>query len=96
MAYKTYREARAQLPAGATWSCSFGYPGEGGYVECWRLPDGVRWDIKNGAWDDGHAWTCAPRPLSPATLAKLEAEQDAWLEDDARRAPSPGAGALLP
>lgn len=44
----TYSEAAAMLPAGSVWSSSFGYPGEGGYVEYHRTPDGERWTIKNG------------------------------------------------
>lgn len=46
----TYATARAGLPGGAVWSSSFGYPGEGGYVEYWRLPTGERWTISNGPW----------------------------------------------
>lgn len=41
-------EAYAALPAGAVWSCSFGYPGNAGYAEYWREPDGTRWVIENG------------------------------------------------
>ena len=46
----TYQEAAAQLPADAKWSSSFGNPGEGGYIECHRQPDGTCWIIGNGPW----------------------------------------------
>ena len=45
---KTYSEARNALPADAKWSCSFGYPGEGGYSEYWRV-DGKRFEVSNGS-----------------------------------------------
>ena len=56
----TEREAYDMLPAGAVWSCSFGYPGEGGYVEYHRTPDGERWVIRNGPHDAFRPfdWTC--------------------------------------
>jgi hypothetical protein len=44
-------EAYAMLPAGAQWSSSFGYPGEGGYTEYHRTPDGQLWQITNGSHD---------------------------------------------
>lgn len=47
----TEDEAHAQLPKGAVWSCSFGNPGEGGYSEYWRLPNGRRAIVGNGPWD---------------------------------------------
>lgn len=51
-------EAYALLPEGAAWSCSFGYPGEGGYVEYYRLGN-ERWTISNGPYDGGgRDWTC--------------------------------------
>lgn len=42
--------ALAQLPAGAVWSCSFGNPGEGGYVEYHRTLAGERWIVSNGPY----------------------------------------------
>ncbi len=58
---QTYREAAALLPAGAVWSSSFGYPGEGGYAEYHKMPDGRRWIITNGAWNDPVPdWQCKP------------------------------------
>lgn len=49
-------EALNQLPADAKWSCSFGYPGEGGFTEFYRQPDGTKWIITNGQWGD--EWKC--------------------------------------
>ena len=49
--------AYAQLPADAVWSCSFGNPGNGGFVEYWRT-QGAKYVIRNGSWDDGKTWTC--------------------------------------
>lgn len=46
----TYFDAAAQLPADAKWSSTFGNPGDGGYTEYWRQPDGTRWIISNGPW----------------------------------------------
>ncbi len=58
----TYGEALAALPHGAAWSASFGYPGEGGYSEYWRTPDGRRFEISNGSYlDDGQTWKMEPR-----------------------------------
>lgn len=55
----TQSDAYAQLPKDAVWSSSFGYPGEGGFNEFWRQPDGTRWLIENGPWDGlGRNWTC--------------------------------------
>jgi hypothetical protein len=50
-----YSEAKALLPANTKWSSSFGNPGEGGYVEYWRDPNGVRYVVSNGDW-----LACAP------------------------------------
>ena len=50
MAFKSYSEAAAQLPSGAKWSSSFGYPGEGGYCEYHRTAEGTRFVIENGSW----------------------------------------------
>lgn len=47
----TYAEACDRVPPDAVWSSSFGYPGEGGYAEFWRTPDGQRWTITNGPHD---------------------------------------------
>lgn len=44
-------DAYAMLPADAAWSCSFGYPGEGGFNEYYRTASGERWIISNGPWD---------------------------------------------
>lgn len=58
---KTYADARAQLPADVARSSSFGFPGEGGYVEYWRLPNGERWTISNGPHDAlpwAFEWRC--------------------------------------
>ena len=46
----TRSEAIQALPYGAKWSCSFGNPGEGGYVEYYRAPDGRRWQVSNGPY----------------------------------------------
>ena len=47
----TYNEAVNMLPEGAKWSSSFGYSGEGGYVEYWCSTSGERWSLSNGPWD---------------------------------------------
>ncbi len=46
----SYIEAVESLPADAVWSSTFGNPGEGGFTEYWRQPDGTRWTISNGPW----------------------------------------------
>ena len=51
----TYAQAAAKVPAEAQWSCSFGYPGEGGYVEYYRDAAGNRYVVGNGRWDE---YTC--------------------------------------
>jgi hypothetical protein len=51
MTFKFYSDAAAQLPADAKWSCSFGYPGEGGYSEYHRDTTGKRYVISNGKWN---------------------------------------------
>lgn len=58
-------QAYQALPADAEWSCSFGYPGEGGYVEFSRTATGERWEISNGRFDAVQPieWQCV-------TLAK--------------------------
>lgn len=59
MAFKTYAEAAAALPAEAKWTASFGYPGEGGYTEYHRTPEGKRFKISNGSWAEAppFIWT---------------------------------------
>jgi hypothetical protein len=54
------QEAYAKLPQDADWSSSFGNPGEGGYVEYHRRPDGELWSISNGPYDglQPFFWTC--------------------------------------
>jgi len=60
---KTYNEATAMLPADAKWSCSFGYPGETGYVEYFRDRANNRFVIENGKWSDFEmCWTCKQEP----------------------------------
>lgn len=55
----TYAETAAEVPADAKWSCSFGNPGESGYVEYYRTPAGERWIVANGSWDSPWpVWTC--------------------------------------
>lgn len=49
-AFSTYGAAAASLPEGAKWSSSFGYPGQGGYSEYHRTPEGKRFQIKNGSY----------------------------------------------
>ena len=49
--FGSYSEAALQLPADAKWSCSFGYPGEGGYCEYFRDAQGHRFIIGNGPYD---------------------------------------------
>jgi hypothetical protein len=54
----TYSQATAKLPDHARWSCSFGNPGEGGYVEIYRDASGNRYVLANGTWDgNGKVWT---------------------------------------
>lgn len=48
----TYDQARSAIPANAKSSATFGYPGEGGYSEYWRTPDGKVFEISNGPWDE--------------------------------------------
>jgi hypothetical protein len=52
----TYQAAIASIPAGSTWSCSFGYPGEDNYSEFWRDPHNNRYElIKRNAYNN--TWT---------------------------------------
>ena len=54
----TYSQAIAKLPADAALSCTFGYPGVGGYAEYHRDAAGNRYVIANGRWDDPvKVWT---------------------------------------
>lgn len=46
----------AMLPGDAKWSCSFGYPGQGGFTEFW-VSGGRRWIIQNGPWCSGYEWS---------------------------------------
>lgn len=48
---ESYARARLQIPSNARWSSTFGNPGDGGWSEFWRQPDGQRWEISNGPWD---------------------------------------------
>lgn len=47
----TFDQARDALPENAELSCTFGYPGVGGYTEYHRTPGGRRFKITNGPWD---------------------------------------------
>ena len=56
-----YATAAKSLPADAVWSSTFGTPGDGGYCEYWRQPDGTRWVISNGPWyliEPEFDWSC--------------------------------------
>ena len=50
--FMTSKEAYARLPADAKWSCSFGNPGDAGFCEFFRTPDGKRYEVSNGRWGD--------------------------------------------
>jgi hypothetical protein len=69
----TKKEAYALLPVDAKWSSSFGNPGEGGYVEYYRTPQGERWSVTNGALlSSQFDWRCEPVCFVPAAIkAKL-------------------------
>lgn len=45
-----YSEALECLPAGSRISSTFGNPGDGGYAEIHRAPDGRRFEITNGPY----------------------------------------------
>ncbi len=60
----TYNEALRTLPADAKWSSSFGYPGEGGYTEFHRTPDGKRFEIANGPYDATRPFVWTVKPLA--------------------------------
>ena len=51
---KTLADAQAKLPADAEWSACFGYPGEGGYAEYYRRPNGETIFITNGSYELTH------------------------------------------
>lgn len=56
----TQKQAYAQLPPDAKWSCCFGNPGDGGFSERFKTPDGKRYEISNGRWGD--EWTFKELP----------------------------------
>jgi hypothetical protein len=60
----TRQQAYAQIPENAKWSCSFGYPGEGGFHEIYRTADGRKFDITNGTFGD--EWACTQEPRTAA------------------------------
>ena len=47
---ETLETTRDKLPDGCKLSSTFGNPGDGGYFEYWRAPDGSRWQIANGPY----------------------------------------------
>lgn len=59
----TYEQALDSLPDNATWSCSFGYPGEGGCNIYYRTPDGTRYVVSNGPWYAFRPFTWTVRKL---------------------------------
>lgn len=62
--FPSYDEAFASLPNGSVWSSSFGNPGEGGFTEYWRAPDGKRYSISNGKWSDFRPFTWSVRTIN--------------------------------
>lgn len=48
---------RDELPDDARLSATFGNPGEGGYAEYWRTPDGQRFRISNGRYGASQPFT---------------------------------------
>ena len=48
--FATYDEAIKSLPEGAFLNTSFGWPGEGGYTEFHRTPEGKRFMVTNGTY----------------------------------------------
>lgn len=61
----TYAQAASKLPPDTSWSCSFGNPGEGGYVEYHRDTAGNRYVLANGRWDEfGDVWTFEVAPIA--------------------------------
>lgn len=72
----SYEGALAMLPCDAVWSSTFGAPGDGGYCEYWRQPDGTRWVItaeELDAFEDAPA-DIARRHADAALRAIAEAE----------------------
>lgn len=61
----TYQDAITKVPAGAKVTSTFGNPGDGGYAEFHRAPDGRRWQITNGQWDatEPFDWAIREVPL---------------------------------
>jgi len=57
--FATAEDAYRSLPDDVVWSCSFGYPGQGGFRDHYRTPAGVQYVVSNGAWDDfePRVWT---------------------------------------
>lgn len=47
----TLEQALAHLPPLSKCTATFGYPGEGGYVEHHEARDGQRYRVTNGPWD---------------------------------------------
>ena len=69
----TRNEAYALLPADALWSCSFGYPGEGGFKEFYRTRAGEEFHISNGAHDlptFALDWQCSLQPAGYAAIRR--------------------------
>jgi hypothetical protein len=62
--FKTYSDAAATLPNDAKWSCSFGYPGCGGFKDCFRDSQGRLFTISNGSWDafEPFTWSVSAGP----------------------------------
>ena len=52
----SFDEAIKHVPAEAVWSSSFGNPGEAGYWEYHRMPDGTRYVVENSTRNPG-AWS---------------------------------------
>ena len=69
MTFESYCEALAQVPEDAKWSSSFGYAGEGGFVEYWRRPNGQRYTISNGSYEafSPFTWTFEALPRDITT-----------------------------
>ena len=49
--FPSHQAAIMATPAGTRWSCSFGYPGQGGYSEFLHTPDDRCLILRNGDWD---------------------------------------------
>lgn len=46
------KEAYESLPRDVVWSCSFGYPGQGGFQDWFRDTSGTIYIVKNGPYYD--------------------------------------------